>query len=102
MVLTNTYKDLHEKIALHKARIGIVGLGYVGLPLCLTYAEKGYSVLGLDIDDGKVNSIRSGESYIKHIDAERIQSACSKGLLDATTDFKKASDVRSYISSFFV
>lgn len=88
---------LLQRLRSREALIGVVGLGYVGLPLCLTYAEKGYPVLGLDIDNGKVNSIRSGESYIKHIDAERIQSARSKGLLDATTDFKKASDVDALI-----
>jgi UDP-N-acetyl-D-glucosamine dehydrogenase len=88
---------LLQRLRSREALIGVVGLGYVGLPLCLTYAEKGYPVLGLDIDDGKVNSICSGESYIKHIDAERIQSARSKGLLDATTDFKKASDVDALI-----
>ncbi|AKN61703.1 UDP-N-acetyl-D-glucosamine dehydrogenase [Synechococcus sp. WH 8020] len=88
---------LLQRLRSREALIGVVGLGYVGLPLCLTYAEKGYPVLGLDIDNGKVDSIRSGASYIEHIDAERIQSARSKGLLDATTDFKKASDVDALI-----
>lgn len=88
---------LLKRLRSREALIGVVGLGYVGLPLCLTYAEKGYAVLGLDIDDDKVNSICSGKSYIKHIEAERIQSARSKGLLDATTDFKKAIDVDALI-----
>lgn len=88
---------LLQRLRSREALIGVVGLGYVGLPLCLTYAEKGYPVLGLDIDNGKVDSIRSGATYIEHIDAERIQSARSKGLLDATTDFKKVSDVDALI-----
>ena len=59
---TNLVKKLNNREAL----IGIVGLGYVGLPLLLTYAEKGYKVLGLDIDQTKTDAINEGRSYIKH------------------------------------
>ena len=63
--------DLLEKLHTRQALICIVGLGYVGLPLSLTYAEVGYRVLGLDIDQAKADAINQGQSYIKHIDSER-------------------------------
>ena len=59
--------QLLEKLRSREALIGVVGLGYVGLPLSLTYAEVGYRVLGLDIDQSKADSINQGQSYIVHI-----------------------------------
>lgn len=76
------------------ATIGIVGLGYVGLPLALRFAEQGYSVIGFDIDQDKVSSIESGKSYISHIAGERVSSAVS---LTATTDFSRVSDVDALV-----
>ena len=68
--------------------IGIVGLGYVGLPLLLTYAEKGYKVLGLDIDQTKTDAINEGRSYIKHIEGERIAKKRKEDRLEGSTDFQ--------------
>ena len=68
-------------------QIGIVGLGYVGLPLSLQFAASGVSVVGLDIDPSKVEAINAGRSYIKHIEAAGVQSAVEKGLFKASTDF---------------
>ena len=67
--------ELLEKLRSRQALIGIVGLGYVGLPLSLTYAEVGYRVLGLDIDQAKADAINQGQSYIEHIDDERVSKA---------------------------
>ena len=64
--------NLIGKLRSRKAQIGIVGLGYVGLPLSLAYAEVGYRVLGLDIDENKTDCINQGKSYIQHIDEQRV------------------------------
>jgi UDP-N-acetyl-D-glucosamine dehydrogenase len=69
--------------------IGVVGLGYVGLPLVLSYAAKGFQAIGFDIDSSKINSLRSGRSYIKHIPSEPVATALADGHLDATTDFSR-------------
>ena len=74
-------------------KIAIIGLGYVGLPLGLRFAESGVSVLGLDVDQAKVDAINSGTSYIKHISADHIASARDSGLLEASTDFSRVAEV---------
>ena len=75
-------RRLEEK----KSVVGIVGLGYVGLPLVLRFAEEGYRVLGIDIDPAKVRKLNRGETYIKHIPASAIRAARKAGF-SATTDF---------------
>ena len=89
-------KILLDKIASKKAVVGIVGLGYVGLPLMLRFAEVGYRVLGFDIDQGKVNALNAGASYIEHIPADKIASARSQGF-EATTDFSRAGEADTLI-----
>jgi len=88
--------DLVKKLNDKSAVIGIVGLGYVGLPLMLRYHAVGYNVLGLDIDQGKVDALLNGESYIEHISADAIQSA-NDDRWDATTDFSRIKDVDAII-----
>ena len=78
------------------ATIGIVGLGYVGLPLILRYAETGFKVLGFDIDAEKVNKLNKGETYIEHITADKIAAARSAGF-EATTDFSRIGEVEAVI-----
>jgi UDP-N-acetyl-D-glucosamine dehydrogenase len=78
-----------KKIAEKKAVIGIIGLGYVGLPLNLCFVEKGFRSIGLDIDKTKTDSLKSGKSYIKHISPERIQKALQTKLFEPTTEFSK-------------
>ena len=75
-----------------EAVIGIIGLGYVGLPLGLTFAEKGFKVLGFDVDPKKVTALDRGESYIKHLDGARVAAAAKAGTLKATTDFSRLSE----------
>ncbi len=82
--------DLKELLIKKKATIGIVGLGYVGLPLALAYAKKGFNVIGLDIDNSKVKKLNNSESYIKHIDDKIISEFISKKLLKATSNFSYA------------
>ena len=78
-----------EKLANGTAAIGVLGLGYVGLPLVLGYAEKNIRVIGFDIDDRKVDALNAGQSYIQHIGAERVGKAVSAGHLSATSDFSR-------------
>lgn len=85
-----------EKINNRKAVIGVVGLGYVGIPLMLLYTESGYNVIGFDIDDEKINMLNSGKSYIEHIKSERI-AAVSKTKFYATSDFSEISKVDAVI-----
>lgn len=88
---------LLSKIRSKCATIGVVGLGYVGLPLSLRFVETEFSVLGFDIDDNKIKKLNSGESYIKHIGVERVYKAWESGNLEATTDFSRASEVDALI-----
>ena len=74
-------------------KIAIIGLGYVGLPLGLRFAESNVSVLGLDVDQSKVDAINAGETYIRHIEAGQIGAVRNAGLLEASTDFSRATEV---------
>jgi len=77
--------------------IGVVGLGYVGLPLLLAYSTGGYKALGFDIDPSKIDAIAAGRTYIKHIPDEPIAAARSTGKLDATSDFSRVSECGAII-----
>src|SRR5713226_5438208 len=83
--------SLLDRIQLREAKIGIVGLGYVGLPLGMTFAEAGFGVTGFEVDARKVQSIQKGESYIKHIPNDALEALSTSGKLRATTDYSKAS-----------
>ena len=89
-------QTLIEKLNNKSAIIGIVGLGYVGLPLVLRYTEVGYKVLGFDIDKVKVSSLNQGLSYIEHISSESIASSLKLGF-EATTNFSRASEADALI-----
>lgn len=78
-------------------KISIVGLGYVGLPLSLQFARSGATVLGLDIDQAKVDALNSGRSYIKHITGEAIQAERKSGRFEASTDFSRIKGVSAVI-----
>ena len=80
---------LRRLIETRSARIGVIGLGYVGLPLVELFAAKGFPVLGFDIDASKVEKLRDGESYIGHIASERVRSLRDSGRFDATADFSR-------------
>ncbi len=90
-------KQLIDRLNNRTATIAIVGLGYVGLPLALRYLEVGYPVLGLDIDQSKVDQLMSGQSYIKHIPSEPIKANVDAGKLKCTTDFSRAAQADALI-----
>lgn len=79
--------NLKEKIISKEAKLGVIGLGYVGLPLIIEFVRAGFTVTGFDIDESKANSLRAGKSYIKHIGAESIEMIRCK--FEPTTDFSK-------------
>lgn len=88
--------NLVAKLNSKQAVIGIVGLGYVGLPLMLRYCEVGYKVIGFDIDDSKVAALSLGNSYIEHISGVAINNAKKAGF-EATTDFSRAAEADALI-----
>ena len=84
--------DLKQLIASRKARIGIVGMGYVGLPLALLFSEERFRVTGFDIDSRKVTTLNEGGSYIVRIPGTEIQLARQKGF-SATADYRQIADM---------
>ena len=88
--------QLIRKFADQTAVIGIVGLGYVGLPLMLRYTDAGFRVLGFDIDTFKTGRLNAGESYIEHIPSEKIAAARQKGF-EATDDFSRIAEADAVI-----
>jgi UDP-N-acetyl-D-glucosamine dehydrogenase len=78
---------LLDRIRARSARIGVIGQGYVGLPLALLFTEAGFAVTGFDVDPRKVEALRRGESFIKHIGADRVGAAVAGGRYTATVDF---------------
>lgn len=87
---------LIQKLQDKTATIGIVGLGYVGLPLMLRYHSIGYSVVGFDVDQSKIDALLSGQTYIEHIAAQSIAQA-NDDRWDATIDFSRIKDVDAII-----
>lgn len=85
-----------DHVVQRKARIGIIGLGYVGIPLALRFQEVGFRVLGFDIDLERVESLNNGETPIKHIPAADIQEMCANGF-EATADFARIPEVNAII-----
>jgi len=91
------HTQLLKKIENKTAVIGIIGLGYVGLPLALEYAVKGFKTIGFDIDERKIPILNSGKSYIKHIKADRIKKTVNNKKFFATADFTRLPEVDAII-----
>jgi len=79
--------NLEEKIASGKAHAGVVGLGYVGLPLAVELAASGMRVTGIDVSQPKIDAVNEGRSYILDVPSERVAQLVKGGLLDASADF---------------
>jgi UDP-N-acetyl-D-glucosamine dehydrogenase len=82
-------EDLHGKIVSRDARIGVVGLGYVGLPLALEFAKAGFTVTGFDVDSEKVRILCDSGSYIEDVPADEVRAAVEAGKFNASTDFSE-------------
>ncbi len=87
----NRLRELSQRIEAREARIGVIGLGYVGLPLAVEFAEAGFTVVGFEIDGKKVESLAAGASYLEDVPSERVAAAVKSGRLSATTDFGELS-----------
>ncbi len=85
--------DLQSKITSHSARVGIVGLGYVGLPLAVEFAQAGFRVTGIDVQQSKVDQLNAGESYIQDIPTDVLRPLVEAGRLEATTEFSVVRDL---------
>ena len=86
---------LDKKIKDKTAKIGVIGLGYVGLPLAIEFVEAGYNVVGIDIDDNKIKSINSGKNYINDIEDRILEKAVKKNKLIATSNFSVVKEMDS-------
>jgi UDP-N-acetyl-D-glucosamine dehydrogenase len=90
---TGSHADrLAASLAERRALIGVIGLGYVGLPLSLTAAQAGYRVLGFDINAPRVEGLNRGETFIKHIPAAVVAGAVAEGRFEATADFRRLAE----------
>ena len=84
-------------MAARRARIGVIGLGYVGLPLACLFAEKGFSTTGFDVDAAKVKALNAGRSYIKHIPGKRVAAIRAGGRFEATDAFDRLKQMDAVI-----
>lgn len=89
---SSQFTQLKNRIQSRKAKVAVIGLGYVGLPLALLYAEEGFQVTGFDVDQAKVDTLMQGRSYIFRIPPEEIQEARSHGMT-ADSDFSKLAEM---------
>ncbi len=85
--------NLKDKIRDRKARVGVIGLGYVGLPLAVEFAKKGFDVTGFDVDASKVDKINAGGSYILDVKSEEVKACVDNGRLRATTDMSRLKEM---------
>ena len=88
-------QQMISKLKSREARLGILGLGYVGLPLAVSFAKAGFHVTGFDLDENKVAAVNEGDSYIIDISSEDLAGVVQSGHLKATTDFSELADVDS-------
>ncbi len=84
---------LNEKIKSKKAKIGVIGLGYVGLPLAIEFVQAGFKVLGIDIDEHKIKMINNGQNYIRDVDDSILKSAVKNNSLHGTNNFSKVAEL---------
>src|SRR5258708_1251730 len=95
-VLSTVTSELNTKIQARTAKVGIIGLGYVGLPLTLLFSEAGFPVTGFDIDPSKVSALNNGKSYIHRIPQTEIAAAAGKGFW-ATDEYAHIKDMDAII-----
>ena len=93
--MSHSKQALISRINSGAARIGVVGLGYVGLPLAVAFAEAGYQVTGVDVDGAKVEGLMRAESYVEDVPDSQIEPLVRDGLLVASTDYADLASVDS-------
>ncbi|MFH1740076.1 MAG: nucleotide sugar dehydrogenase, partial [bacterium] len=95
--LSSNAKDLIDRFTNRTAAVGVIGLGYVGLPLVMEMVETGYKTIGFDVDESKVDQLNRGQSYIGHIPADRVIEIRRDGRFEATTDYGRLADVDAIV-----
>lgn len=95
--LPSASEQLREKIARKAAQVGVIGLGYVGLPLLQAFIKAGFSTIGYDIDQAKVQRLLAGESYIRHVPSEWIAQWLAEERFTATADMRRLSEADALI-----
>jgi UDP-N-acetyl-D-glucosamine dehydrogenase len=90
---TNTKETILSRIASRDASVGVVGLGYVGLPLALAFAKAGFRVIGIDVDQSKVTELNNGRSYIEDVSSDELASIVDEGLFYASCDYAELATV---------
>ena len=88
----NKLDTLLKKIEDRTYTVGLIGLGYVGLPLMWTFHQNDMPVLGFDIDEKKVENLKNGTPYIKHLGSEMMETLAKSNIADATTDFTRLNE----------
>jgi UDP-N-acetyl-D-glucosamine dehydrogenase len=91
--MTAIKSELIRKLQNKHARLGVIGIGYVGLPLAVVFAEAGFDVIGVDPIEEKIKALMAGESYILDVDSERLKKLVDSGKLSASTDYSVLKDV---------
>src|SRR5262247_1411587 len=87
------YQTVRGKLDARTARVGVIGLGYVGLPLAVEFARAGFATTGIDLDTRKVDAVNKGTSYIPDVPTSEVQRLVDASLLRATTDFAAVTDL---------
>ncbi len=90
---TSTKETIMSRIASRDATVGVVGLGYVGLPLALAFAKAGFRLIGIDVDQSKVTELNNGRSYIEDVSSDELASAVDEGLFYASCDYSELAHV---------
>jgi UDP-N-acetyl-D-glucosamine dehydrogenase len=91
--MSSVAQELRRRIETRTARVGVVGLGYVGLPLAVEFARAGFETIGLDLDPRKIASINAGESYIPDVPTSHVHALVGGGQLRATTDYRAVTEL---------
>ena len=89
--------DISKRIEDNSYKVGVIGLGYVGIPLALGFSDKGIRVIGFDIDEKKISSLSEGKSYLEHISSDHLANHVTDGILQPTSDFRRISEVDAII-----
>ncbi len=92
MTSIDQFTALEKKLTDRTCLVGVIGLGYVGLPLSLTFLRKGVKVIGFDLDQSKIDKLSRGESYIKHIPSEELTRFVKQGEFSASNDFARLNE----------
>ena len=89
--------ELLSKIIERRAVVGIIGLGYVGLPLAVEFSRGGFNTIGFEVDQPRIDTINAGRSYIPDVPTEMVRSLVERGRLSATSDFSKLRETDAVI-----